>query len=88
MEKKLKALFDYQRFEKNERLAKFIGETESRYAKELSDDELSLVNAAGEPAVSGGTISGNPVNAQSDEKNTGSAADGPNGYQTNGRMRP
>ena len=48
MEKKLKKLFDYQRFEKNERLEKIIKETESRYEGELSDDDLSLVNAAGE----------------------------------------
>ena len=48
MEKKLERLFDYQRFEKNERLEKIIKETGSRYAKELSDDDLSLVNAAGE----------------------------------------
>ena len=48
MEKKLKKLFDFQRFEQNERLEKLIRETESRYAKELSDDDLSLVNAAGE----------------------------------------
>ena len=51
MEKKLKALFDYQRFEKNERLEKLIRETENRYAGELSDDDLSLVNAAGEPEI-------------------------------------
>lgn len=51
MEKKLKKLFDYQRFEKNERLEKIIEETESRYAQELSDDDLSLVNAAGEPEI-------------------------------------
>ncbi len=51
MEKKLKRLFDYQRFEKNERLEKLIHETESRYAKELSDDDLSLVNAAGETEI-------------------------------------
>ena len=48
MEKKLKRLLDYQRFEKNEKLEKLIRETESRYAKELSDDDLSLVSAAGE----------------------------------------
>ena len=51
MEKKLKKLFDYQRFEKNERLEKIIKETESRYGGELSDDELSFVNAAGEPTA-------------------------------------
>lgn len=48
MEQKLKKLFDYQRFEKNEKLEKLIRETESRYAKELSDDDLALVNAAGD----------------------------------------
>ena len=49
MESKLKSLFDYQRFEKNPRLAKLIAETESRVAaRELSDDDLEFVNAAGE----------------------------------------
>lgn len=48
MEDKLKKLFDYQRFERNERLEKLISETESRYAKDLSDEELTYVNAAGE----------------------------------------
>ena len=48
MEKKLKKLFDYQRFEKNQRLEELIRETESRYAKELSEEDLSLVSAAGE----------------------------------------
>ena len=70
MEKKLKKLFDYQRFEKNERLEKIIRETESRYAKELSDDDLSLVNAAGETQVGG--LSG--------ENNRGSVS----GYNTGG----
>ena len=48
MDKKLKMLFDYQRFEKNQRLEELIRETESRYAKELSEEDLSLVSAAGE----------------------------------------
>ena len=48
MENKLKKLFDYQRFEKNEKLEKLINEAEWRYAAELSDDDLSKVNAAGE----------------------------------------
>ena len=51
MEKKLKKLFDYHRFEKNERLEKIIEETESRYKGELSDADLSLVNAAGEAEI-------------------------------------
>ena len=49
MEMILKKLFDYQRFEQNEKLDKLIGEAESRYEKALSDDDLDLVNAAGEP---------------------------------------
>lgn len=56
MENKLKALFDYQRFEKNERLERLIRETENGYAAEISDDDLSLVNAAGEPATHGAGI--------------------------------
>ena len=48
MEKKLKKLFDYQRFEQNAKLEKLIQETESRYEKELSEEDLSLVSAAGE----------------------------------------
>lgn len=48
MENKLKKLFDYQRFEQNDKLEKLIHETESRYAKELSEEDLSLVSAAGE----------------------------------------
>ena len=49
MEQKIKKLFDYQRFENNSRLGKLIAETESRYAVELSDEELFMVAAAGEP---------------------------------------
>ena len=44
----LEKLFDFQKFENNSRLAKLISETESRYAKVLSDDELDMVNAAGD----------------------------------------
>ena len=54
MEKKLKMLFDYQRFEKNPHLEKLIEETESRAAQLLSDDDLFFVNAAGETELSGG----------------------------------
>ena len=49
MEKKLKKLFDYQKFEKNPRLQKLIGESEARLeAAELSDESLEKVSAAGE----------------------------------------
>ena len=46
--KKLTALFDYQRFERNERLQALIDETEARCLHNLSDDDLEWVSAAGE----------------------------------------
>ena len=49
MEKKLKTLFDYQRFEPSPRLEKLIRNTESRGRRELSDDEAEMVAAAGSP---------------------------------------
>ncbi len=73
MEKKLKMLFDYQRFEKNAKLEKLISETQDSFAKELSDDELLFVNAAGEPDLAGGTISNN----QSEGDGGGVFVDGP-----------
>ena len=48
MENKLIKLFEYQKFEQNERLAKLIAETEARQAAEISDDDLEMVAAAGE----------------------------------------
>lgn len=50
MEKKLKSLFDFQKFEGNDELAKMIAETEGRFKKALSDEELFMVSAAGMPA--------------------------------------
>jgi len=48
MERRLKNLFDYQRFENNPRLARLIDETEQRYVITAIDDEdLELVSAAG-----------------------------------------
>ena len=47
MEKTLRSLFDYHRFENNPRLAKLIAESETRFSEALSDDALGLVNAAG-----------------------------------------
>ena len=68
MEKKLKKLFDYQRFAGNPHLARIISETEDRYGKELSDDSLAQVSAAGEVTAGGddgksgvGGLSGNPT---------------------------
>ena len=50
-EKTLKKLFDYQKFEKNSRLERMIKSAEGS-ADELSDEDLSLVSAAGE--ITGG----------------------------------
>ena len=47
-ENTLKQLFEYQKFEKNSRLAAMIADTESRYNRALNDDDLSFVAAAGE----------------------------------------
>ena len=44
----LSKLFDYQRFEKNERLQKLISKTHAGMEeKELTDDELDMIAAAG-----------------------------------------
>lgn len=48
MENRLKALFDYQKFENNESLNALIMETQARLGTELSDDALSMVSAAGD----------------------------------------
>ena len=46
MDKKLRGLFGYQKFEGNSKLDKLISETESRVGVELNDNELDMVNAA------------------------------------------
>ena len=46
--KKLTALFDYQRFERNKRLQALIDDTARRCLCSLSDDDLEWVSAAGE----------------------------------------
>ena len=71
MEKKLKNLFDYQRFEKNPRLQKIIDQSGSLCKKELSDDELTFVNAAGDRIFDGGKcrrISEVRIEADKDDK--------------------
>lgn len=89
MEKKLKELFEYQRFEHNGKLDKMINETENRYGKELSDDDLSLVNAAGtgEEYVGGivGTSEGGTINNCYNSGNVeGAEFVGGNGGASNG----
>ena len=50
MEGKLKALFDYQKFEGNPVLQSVIDSVHARYAvKELSLDDMEWVAAAGNP---------------------------------------
>ena len=51
-EQKLKKLFDFQKFEQNQKLSNMIDEAESEGAM-LSDEDLSFVNAAGEPGTLG-----------------------------------
>ena len=71
MMKKLSQAFDFQRFQQNPRLAKIIGEAESRYANALSDDDLELVSAAGDaPAPAPIHIGANVVNENSREDST------------------
>lgn len=48
MEKMLSRLFDFQRFQNNERIKNMIADTESLYNGAISDDMLEFVNAAGE----------------------------------------
>ncbi len=51
MEKRLQNLFDYQRFENNDRLSAMLSDAFGRYdfsgEGELSDDDAGLLNAAG-----------------------------------------
>ena len=50
MEKLLTGLFDFQRFESDPALQGVIDEVEMRYfSEELSDDELDMLSAAGDP---------------------------------------
>ena len=46
IEKKLSALFDYQKFEGNKELEAIINSNRNA-VKELSDDDLDMVSAAG-----------------------------------------
>ncbi|MBR4500995.1 MAG: hypothetical protein IKP22_03800 [Clostridia bacterium] len=53
MERKLKALFDFQAFEQNRDLQAVIDSVHARYAvrRELDMDEADMVNAAGDPHI-------------------------------------
>ncbi len=52
MNRTLKRLFDYQRFENNSRLGGMIYGLRGGM-QELSDDDLMFLNAAGVPEISG-----------------------------------
>lgn len=64
MEQKLSQLFDFQRFQPNSRLEGIIADVESHYAREIDDDELLMVNAAGTVGVP--TVQVEPLTAQHD----------------------
>lgn len=48
MENKLRKLFDFQKFQNNEKLAGVISEAEGSEKRKLSADELDGVSAAGD----------------------------------------
>lgn len=48
MEEKIAFLLDYQYFQKNHKIEEMLQELEGRYGKELTEENLSLVSAAGE----------------------------------------
>ena len=48
MEKRIKKIFDFQRFSPDPRLTEMIADVQKRYA-ELNDEDLEMVAAAGEP---------------------------------------
>lgn len=50
--KKIAQAFDFQKFQRNPKLAAITRDVESRYDKAaLSDDDLELVSAAGETSM-------------------------------------
>ncbi|MDO4939915.1 MAG: hypothetical protein Q4E54_08170 [Lachnospiraceae bacterium] len=54
MEKLLSRLFDYQRFEGNDRLAEMIEETEAKFGTDLTVEDLEQVSAAGSGMIRSG----------------------------------
>jgi len=52
LERKLKGLFDYQKFDGNMKLQSVIDSVHSRYGmRELDMDEIGMVSAAGIPEI-------------------------------------
>ena len=59
MERRLKALMDFQKFEGNAMLQQVIDDVHSRYAaRELNLDEMEWVSAAGTPEFNTGKKAG------------------------------
>lgn len=56
IEKRLQMLFDYQSFENNPELLKLKQQTEALYTKELNDEDLLSLNAAGDFNMQNGTV--------------------------------
>ena len=54
MDARLTALFDRQRKVNDPHLARLIGQTQARWGAPLTDEDLTLVAAAGEPDVPAG----------------------------------
>jgi uncharacterized phage-associated protein len=48
LEKRIKNIFDFQRFSPDERLSAMITKVQNRYMQ-LSDEDLEMVAAAGDP---------------------------------------
>lgn len=63
MEKTLTRLFDAQKFHHNPRLSMILADVEHRYDHALSDDDLTLVNAAGDVSPAGQA----PIQLQGEE---------------------
>ena len=49
MDRKLRTLFEFQKFEQEPHLAQLIRQAEDRGTRALTDEELGLINAAGIP---------------------------------------
>ena len=65
IEQRLRGIFDYQRFENNDRLSAMLSDALARYdfsdEGELSDDDAGLLNAAGTIVSDPKTDRGNRV---------------------------
>lgn len=81
IEKILRTLFDYQKYENDPGLSSMIDDTHKRYDKKrfgpvsLKDDDLGLVSAAGEPDNNRGSNifgiqdTGDPVDGNNNNNN-------------------